>query len=131
LERLKREVYLQVLPVTLVQLKGKDFKVAAAGEEKIDDKPAVGLKVTGPDDKDFTLYLDKESGLPVKVVAKVSFMGQDAKLETTYGSYKEMGGIKKATKVETKRDGEKFQTLEITEFKVLDKVDPKTFDEPK
>lgn len=127
----KRDVYLQVVPMTLVPLKGKDFKVAAAGEEKIDGKPAVGLKVTGPDDKEFTLYFDKESGLPVKLVAKVAFMGQEAKLETTYGGYKEFGGIKKATKIETKRDGEKFQELEITEFKVLDKVDPKTFEEPK
>jgi hypothetical protein len=128
----KRDLYLQVVPVTLVQLKGKDFKVAAAGEEKIDGKPAVGLKVTAPDDKDFTLFFDKESGLPVKLVAKVmTFQGKEAKQETTFSNYKEFDGIKKATKIETKRDGEKFSELEITEFKVLDKVDPKTFDEPK
>jgi DNA invertase Pin-like site-specific DNA recombinase len=51
--------------------------------------------------------------------------------ETTFANYKEFGGIKKATKIENKRDGEKFLEQEITEFKVLDKVDPKTFDEPK
>ena len=34
-------------------------------------KPAAALKVTGPDGKDFTLYFDKESGLPVRMVAKV------------------------------------------------------------
>jgi hypothetical protein len=42
-----------------------------------------------------------------------------------------MGGIKKATKVSAKRDGENFIDQEITEFKPLDKVDPKTFTEPK
>jgi hypothetical protein len=127
----KRAVYLQVIPATILPLKGKGFKVEAAGEEKVGDKPAVCLKVTGPDGKDFKLYFDKESGLPVKQVAKVvGFMGDEFTQETTFGGYKDFGGIKRATKVENKRDGEKFLTQEITDFKVLDKVDPKTFTEP-
>jgi hypothetical protein len=64
-------------------------------------------------------------------VAKViSFGGQEVTQETTYSNYKDFGGIKRATKVESKRDGEKFIDAEITDFKVLDKVDPKTFAEP-
>jgi hypothetical protein len=132
LAAMKRGVYLQIVPVTLVQLKEKGFKVEAAGEEKVGDKPAVKIKATGPDGKDFTLSFDKESGLPVKMVAKVvGFQGQDVTQETIFSNYKEVDGIKKAMKIENKRDGEKFQDLEITEFKVLDKVDAKTFDEPK
>jgi hypothetical protein len=128
----KRAVYLNVIPITLVALKGKDFKCQVAGEEKVGDKPAVILKVTGPDSKDFTLSFDKESGLPVKQVAKViGFQGQEYTSETTYADYKEFGGIKKATKVVVKRDGEPFQTWEVTEFKVLDKVDDAKFAEPK
>ncbi len=128
----KRSVYLQWIPVTLVPLKGKDFKLEAAGEEKVGGKPAVGIKVTAPDGKDFKLYFDKESGLPVKQVAKVmGFMGDEFTQETTLGNYKVFGGIKKATKIESKRDGEKFLTAEITDFKVVPKVDPKTFEEPK
>lgn len=128
----KRNVYLQVIPATLVALKGEGFKLAPAGEEKVNDKPAVGLKVTGPEGKDFTIYFDKESGLPVKLAAKVSgFMGEDATQETTYAEYKDFGGVKKATKLVTKRDGEPFLKLEVTEFKLLDKVAPETFAEPK
>jgi hypothetical protein len=127
----KRAILMQAVTITLVQLKGKDFKVEAAGEEKVGDKPAAKLKVTGPDGKDFLLFLDKDSGLPVKLTSKMNFMGEEATVETTYGNYKEFDGIKKATKIEGKRNGETFQTLEITEFKVLDKVDPKTFEEPK
>src|SRR5262249_32646991 len=127
----KRSVYLQVIPMPLVPLKDKDFKVEAAGEEKVDGKPAVGLKVTGPDGKDFTIYFDKESGLPVKQVAKVrGFMGEEFTQETTFADYKDFDGIKKATKVVAKREGEKFLESQITEFKALDKVDPKTFAEP-
>jgi hypothetical protein len=128
----KRNIYLGVIPITLVALKGNGFKFEAAGEEKVGDKPAVILKVTGPDGKDFTLSFDKESGLPVKQVAKVvGFQGQEATLETIYSDYKDFGGIKKATKIEIKRDGEKFQDLTVTEFKVLDKVESDAFAEPK
>ena len=128
----KRGIYLHVIPITLMPLRGKGFKVESAGEEKVGDKPAAILKITGPDGKDFTLSFDKESGLPVKQVARVlGFQGQEYTQETTFADYKDFDGIKKATKIEVKRDGEKFQTFEITEFKVLDKVDPEVFTEPK
>jgi hypothetical protein len=128
----KRAIYLNVIPITLVPLNGNGFKFEAAGEEKVGDKPANVLKVTGPDGKDFKLYFDKESGLPVKLVAKVlSFQGDEYTSETSYSDYKDFGGIKKATKLEIKRDGNPFQNWEITEFKVLDKVEPDTFAEPK
>jgi hypothetical protein len=128
----KRSLYLQVIPITLVAVKGNGFKYAAAGEEKVADKPAAGVKITGPDGKDFTLYFDKESGLPVKMTATVAgFQGQDYSQETLFSDYKDFGGIKKATKTVVKRDGEPFITQELTEFKVLDKVEPDIFVEPK
>ena len=127
----KRRVYLQVLPSLLVPLKGKGFKLESVGDEKVGDKPAAGIKVTGPDGKDFTLYFDKESDLPVRLVAKVVGFGDDEYTqETTFKDYKDFDGIKKATKADSKRDGQEFIKSEITEFKVLDKVDSKTFSEP-
>src|SRR5438105_3864101 len=80
----ERNLYLRVVPMTLVPLKGKGFKIQTAAAEKVGGKPALGLKVTGPDGKDFTLYFDKESGLPVKEVAKVTFMGNEFTQETTF-----------------------------------------------
>ena len=119
------------MPVTILPLKEKGFKVEAAGEEKVGDKPAVKVKGTGPDGKEFTLYFDKESGLPVKMAGKVmGFMGEEVDQETTYSDYKEMDGIQKATKVKATRGGEKFMEQQVTEFKIVDKFDPKTFTEP-
>jgi hypothetical protein len=127
----KQTVYLILVPVTILPLKGKEFKVEAIAEENAGGKPAAGIKATGPDGKELRLYFDKESGLPVKLVAKVvGFMGDEYTQETTFSDYQEMGGIKKATKVQSKRDGEKFIEQQITEFKVLDEVDAKTFAEP-
>ena len=128
----KRTIYLAVVPATLMPLKGKDFKLEPAGEEKVDDKSAVAIKVTGPDGKDFKLFFDKESGLPVKLVAKVvGFGGDEFTQETTYSNYKDFDGAKKATKLSSKRDGEKFIEQEVTDFKLIDKLPPDTFSEPK
>ena len=103
-----------------------------AGEEKVGDKPAVVLKVTEPDGKDFTLSFDKESSVPVKQVAKViGGGGTEFTVETAFLDYKDLGGIKVATKIEVKRDGELSHELEITEFNVLDKLDANAFAEPK
>jgi hypothetical protein len=128
----KRRAYLQAVPMTILPLKEKGFKIGSVTEEKIGDKPAVAVKATGPDGKDFTLSFDKESGLPIRLVATVKgFQGEDYTQETTYSDFKDFDGIKKATKLVAKRDGEKFITSELTDYKVLDAVEPGTFDEPK
>jgi len=127
----KRSIYLTMIPVTMLPLKDKDYKLEPIAEEKVEDKPAVGLKVTAPDKKDFKIYFDKESGLPVRVVARVSGFqpGMEFTQETTFSDYKDVAGIKKAMKTVSKRDGEKFMSQTITEFKLLDKVEPKVFTE--
>jgi hypothetical protein len=127
----KRSLYLQVVPALIVPLKSKGFKVETAGDEQIAGKPAAVLKVTAPDEKDFTLSFDKTSGLPVKLVAKVQgFQGDEFTQETTFSEFTDFDGIKRAKKVESKRDGEPFIKTELIEFKVIDKVDPKTFAMP-
>ena len=128
----KQRVYLAVVPATILPLRSKGFKVQTVTEEKIKDKPAATLKVTGPDGKDFTLAFDKESGLPVRLVAKViGFQGEEYVQESLYSDYKEFGGLKKPTKLTIKCDGEPFVSAEITDFKVLDKVPAETFAQPK
>jgi hypothetical protein len=127
----KRTVYLQVIPATIVPLRMKGFKVETAGEETVAGKPAAVLKVTGPDGKDFKLSFDKESGLPVKLQAKVQgFQGEEFTQETTYNEFADYDGIKRAKRVESKRDGEPFVKLELIEFKVIGTVDSKAFAMP-
>jgi hypothetical protein len=127
----KRTVYLQVIPSTLLPVKGKGFKLESVPEEKVGGKAAVGLKITGPDGKPFTLFFDKKSSLPVKLVAKVvGFRGDEFTQETTFTDYKDFAGIKKATKIESKRNGTKFLEQQISEFKSVAKVGAKTFAEP-
>jgi hypothetical protein len=127
----KQAVYLQMIPVTMLSLKDKAFKVEGIADETVGGKPQTGLKVTPADGKEFKIYFDKDTGLPVRLVAKVAgFNGMEFTQETTFADYKAMAGIKKATKIVSKRDGMKFIDQEITEFKVLDSVDSKVFTDP-
>ena len=127
----KRNIYLAAVASLVVPLNEKGFKSEAAGEEKVDGKAAVVLKVTGPDGKDSKMYFDKQTGLPVRQVAKVNnFMGQEVTQETNYSNFKDMDGVKHAGKIIIKHDNEKLMELEITEFKIVDKVDTKIFDKP-
>lgn len=127
----KRAVYLQLAPVLPHLLKGEGFKVESAGEDQVDGEPADALKVTGPDGKDFKLYVDRKSGRPVKLVATVvGFQGESFTQETTFGGYKDFGGIQKATRVRSSRDGEPFVDQDVTDFQVLESVPADTFAEP-
>ena len=129
----KRRNYLSLVSSLPIFAKGKGFKVETAGEEKVGDKPAAVLKVTGPDGQDFKLFFDKESGFLVKQVATVPEFGPEGEFtqESTYSDYKDFDGIKRATKLELKRDGEKFLSSELVEFKLIDKAEPDTFTQPK
>jgi hypothetical protein len=131
IENEKRQVYLQLTPFTLQPLREEGFKLEPAGEQMVDGKPALGVKVTAKNGKDFTVYFDKENGLPVKLIATVmGFMGDEFTQETTFSAYKDFGGLKQPTHIESKRDGEPFVSQDITEFKTLESVPDSTFAEP-
>ncbi len=128
----KRRAYLQAASTTILPLKGKSFKVESAPDQQVAGRAAAAIKATGPDGKTFTLAFDKETGLPVRMTATVrGWQGEDYEQETTMADFQDFGGIKFPTKTESKRDGNPFVKLELSEFKVEDKADPDTFAEPK
>jgi len=131
----KRIAYLYVIPQTIVPLKTKSFEVEKAGEEKIAGKPAVVLKVNGPEGDDFTLSFDKQSGLPVKLVAKLFRPQHDVFIEEkNLRQFTDYDGIKWANRLEIKRtekDRDISKNEDVIEFKVLEKVDPDDFAKPR
>ncbi len=128
---LKRSAYLTLIPVTVLPLKGPGFKVLSAGEEQVEAEPAFVIKVTCPDGSEMTISFNKNSGRPVKVVAKVFALDdREVMQETIYGEYKNFGGIHVATRLEVKIDGKPYKRQELTEFKILDTVEPSTFSNP-
>jgi hypothetical protein len=120
----KRMLYLQLAAGNPTVLGRPGFKVIRAENGAV--------TAAGPDGKEFTIHYDPQTGLPARLVATVAgFTGDEVKQETTYANFKDFGGMKKATKTVSTRDGEPFLEQELLEFKVPEKVDPKAFDEPK
>jgi hypothetical protein len=126
----RRHTDFRLLPLVVFPLKDKDYKVEAAGEEKVDNKLAVVLNIKSPDGRESKLYFDKESGLPVKTVGKLRYEDGMVDHEMTLADYKDFDGIKRATKIVLKRAGKQVSMEQVTEVKILKEAAPGTFTKP-
>ncbi len=116
----------------LVPLKdAKVFTLAPLGEVKVENKPALGVKVSSKGHRDLNLYFDKDSGLLVKSEGRVrNEGGQEVEQEMFFLEYKEFNGAKSPTKIKINREGKLYVDGETTEYQVVDKFDEKTFTKP-
>jgi hypothetical protein len=100
----------------------------------VGDRPTVVVKVSGLGVVGTKIYFDGERGLPIKSEARISSPGGDTTCQRVFSDYREFDGIQVATKIEFNSEfsGRSVATVEhVKEFKVLDKVLPDTFTEPK
>ncbi|HMF13799.1 MAG TPA: hypothetical protein VKE94_15880 [Gemmataceae bacterium] len=116
----------------LTALKEKGYKLGTLAGKKIDDRETVGISVTHEGHKDIFLFFDKETGmlLAAERQAKDPMGGEEFKQETRFGNYKEVDGVKRPFKINILRNGEKFVEAEVTDYKVLDKLDDSLFAKP-
>jgi hypothetical protein len=116
----------------LVPLKGKEYKLTALGEIKVNNKPALGINVACKGRRDAKLYFDKETGLLVKAEHKVRDPDtkKDATEELFLSDYKEVDGIKIAMKYLVKWDGKTRSEADMSEAKFFEKIDDKLFQKP-
>ena len=117
----------------LTPLKDKQFKLSTIGESKINDRAALGVRVSVEKRKDVNLYFDKESGLLVKGEHRAISQeqgGKEVNQEIFYSEYKEIEGAKIATKFLIKRDGEKFVESELHDIQAVGKLDDSVFGKP-
>jgi outer membrane lipoprotein-sorting protein len=118
---------------TLLPLKDKAYKLSKLEETKINEMPAVGVRVSHEKHRTVDLYFDKSSGLLVKRSEKVKsdeLGGKEVTQETLFSNYKDVDGVQLAGKAVTSRDGEKYIETEHDEFKILANPDAKLFEKP-
>jgi outer membrane lipoprotein-sorting protein len=95
--------------------------------EKPTDAANVVL-VTAEGLNDTRLHFDKKSGLLVKTERKGLSPGEgEVNEETVMSDFKEVDGMKVATKVVVNHDGKKFMTMTVTDIKLMEKADEKKF----
>jgi hypothetical protein len=111
---------------------GKGYTLAAAGEQLVNDKAAVGVRVSAKGRRDVTLYFDKATHLLVRyeTVVKDEGSGREVTEETFQSEYKDVQGTKQATKFVTKRDGKLFLEGESTEHSLSESLGDGVFVKP-
>jgi hypothetical protein len=119
---------------SLAPLKNKAFKLAALGEVRIDDKPAVGVRVSHKGRRDVNLYIDAATFLVVKNEHQVKDVkggaNKEMSQETFFADFKEFTGTKYPTKVTVKRDGKLFVEATISDIRPVETVDDALFAKP-
>jgi hypothetical protein len=114
----------------IVLLKEKGFELNIAGEIKVDDKPAVGVRVSAKGQKDINLYFDKKTGLLAKIEHRPTdaATGNEITEERIILEYqKNEAGIPLPKKVVVKRDGKDFIVADVLEVKMLEKLNDSEF----
>jgi hypothetical protein len=112
-------------------LEDKAFELSPLGETKIDDRPARGVRVTVKGQPDVSLFFAKDSNLLVKVERHGQDLGQkDVLRETFYSDYKDYDGVKHASKMVIRHDGERFMEMEITKIRFPEMIGDEEFGRP-
>ena len=129
---LQQVCYAARMPQMLAALKDKEFHFSPAGELKIGDHDAIGVRITHKDHRDVTLYFDKATNLPIKCETRFPDpSGQEKELEFNYGDYKDFDGIKHCQKFFGKGEGGKFQfEMEVSDVKPQEKLGDDVFAMP-
>ncbi|QJX00572.1 hypothetical protein [Frigoriglobus tundricola] len=121
----------QVFEVSrLVPLKDKKYELSTIGEDKVEGKPAVGVRVSTKGQKDVNVYFYKETGLIAKIEHRTTDQatGKEINEERILVEYaKNKDGIQTPKKVVIKHDGKQFIEAEVLELNLLEKLDDSEF----
>ncbi len=131
LNNMKEMIYLDNVVRLAPLLKEKGFDLKTLPETKVNDRPAVGVRVASKGHKDVDLYFDRKTSLLVKTVHPVvNAEGKEVQQEEYYSDHRETNGCKRPMKVVAYQDGVKSMEGELTEVKYLDRIDPREFARP-
>jgi hypothetical protein len=139
-----RETFQLDQAVRLVPLlTDRNFNLAPLGEDKVNGRTVVGVKVTSRGRKELRMYFDKETGLLVKTEHSLDAPGgadrppptpgapkKELRQEEFYSDFKDIEGFRRPTKMVVLRDGRKLMEAELVEVKYFSKIDDAEFEKP-
>ena len=117
---------------SLLPLRDKAFVLAPFGDAEIGGRKAIGVNVTREGHRPINLFFDKESSRLVRTESRVrdATSGQEVTEESTYSEYKSVEGVQQPTKITVKRNDKPHADVEVTEFKLVEKLDDNVFAKP-
>ncbi len=108
----------------------KGYKLTALPETKVQDRPALGVKVACPEQRDVNLWFDRETGLLVKRDLRPHAGTADSVQEEIYSDFKDVQGLKRPARVRILINGVPHAEATIRSTSLLDRIDDKEFAKP-
>ena len=118
----------------LVDYKEKGHQVEYLGKGEVEGTPVHKLKVTKKNGDVITLFLDADSFLEIMAEGKTKVRGQEMEAETSFGDYKEVGGMVYAHSIQSKPKGApagQGMTITIDKIEVHPELPAARFEMPK
>jgi hypothetical protein len=112
-------------------LREKGYELSLIGEEKVEGKPCVGIRVVAKEHNDVNIYFDKETHLLRKLEfrTKDPFTGNEMNEERIILEYQNNKEINAPVfkKVMVKHDGKTFLEIDLSDVQLLEKLDESEF----
>lgn len=110
----------------------KKYELSALGEVKVNDRPAVGVRVSSKGHRDVNLYFDKETHRLVKSEMRTfDIMGQkEVAQEKFYSDYKDVDGVLTPHRLVIHQDGQRYLDLEVSDVRYPERHDDGVFAKP-
>jgi outer membrane lipoprotein-sorting protein len=111
-------------------LRDRNYQLSVVETVKVNDRPAVGVRVApmGKAGIELRLYFDKELGLLVKTeYPRSDGAGKVVREEQYFGNFKDDGGYKRPYKFVVEWGGKKIMEAEITDVKNYSHLDDNEF----
>lgn len=121
---------------SVAPLKDKGFEFSLVGNVSVDDKDAVGVRVSCQGRPDVNLFFDSKTGLVIKSERRAKDPGtnQEYTAESIYREHKAFQGVMWPTNRLDRRDGmdleENSGRFELSEFQAHDKLEEKSLARP-
>jgi hypothetical protein len=113
-------------------LKSKEYKLSPLGELQVNDRPAVGVKVSRQGRADANLYFAKDNHLLVKVEWRGPNLDlqQETTWEALFSNYKEADGVRQPRSILVNVDGKKYMEVDVSEIRFVERIDDAMFTRP-
>ncbi len=111
----------------LIYYKDLGYKIEFLGEGEFEGNPVYKIKLTKPNGEIMIYYIDKETGLELKMDFHGKRQGREITAETVFGDYNQVNGITYPFYIETRSGGKVVSQVTISKIEINIPVDDSIF----
>ena len=132
-DELRAQAHVRRLLLLTPLLHANIYEISALEEIRIDDRPALGVRVVCPGERDVKLYFDAKTHRLVKIERRVYAENAKKELlqEVFLSDYQDIDGVPTARKQVWHRDGKKGLEMTFTEVRYPERLDAAVFADPR